>query len=167
MEDTADRGEPGSTPSPDTKGPERGPWGVILAGGQSRRYGSPKALAEVGGARIIDRVRTALERTTTDVVLSANEPELFQDLGLPTFPDARPGLGPLAGIYTALLRAREAGRPGILVVACDMPFPCEPLLERLRRDAFGPEPGYGSGSGSGSGSGAGLRPDLVLPESRG
>ncbi|MFW5952347.1 MAG: molybdenum cofactor guanylyltransferase, partial [Gemmatimonadota bacterium] len=48
-----------------------------------------------------------------------------------------------------------------------MPFPCEPLLERLRRDAFGPEPGSGSDSGSGSGSGAGLRPDLVLPESRG
>lgn len=129
------------------------PIGAVLAGGESRRYGSPKALAEVGGARIIDRVVSALERVAGDVIVSANEPELFRDLGLPTYPDERPGLGPLAGIYTALLRAREAGRPGILAVACDMPFPCVRLLERLRVEAFG--------------SASGDEPDVVLPESRG
>lgn len=131
------------------------PFGAILAGGESRRYGSPKALATVGGVRIIDRVAAALRRVAPDLILSANEPELFEDLGLATFPDERPGLGALGGIHTALLRARAAGRPGIMAVACDMPFPCVPLLDRLRREAFGSPP-------------AGDRPpDLAIPESRG
>ncbi len=128
------------------------PFGVVLAGGESRRYGSPKALAEVDGARIIDRVVAALREVVSDVILSANEPELFHDLGLPSYPDVRPGLGALGGLHTALLRAREAGRPGILAVACDMPFPCAPLLRRLADEAFhSNEP----------------RPDVVIPESRG
>jgi molybdopterin-guanine dinucleotide biosynthesis protein len=134
--------------------PAATPFGAILAGGESRRYGSPKALATVGGARIIDRVVAVLGRVAPDLVLLANEPELFADLDLPARPDVRPGLGALGGIHTALLWAREAGRPGVLAVACDMPFPCERLLVRLRDEAFGPPGGR-------------ERPDLVIPESRG
>jgi molybdopterin-guanine dinucleotide biosynthesis protein len=134
--------------------PPATPFGAILAGGESRRYGSPKALATVGGTRIIDRVVSVLGRVAPDLVLLANEPDLFADLDLPARPDVRPGLGALGGIHTALLWAREAGRPGVLAVACDMPFPCERLLVRLRDEAFGPP-------------GARDRPDLVIPESRG
>lgn len=130
------------------------PFGAVLAGGESSRYGSPKALATVGGRRIVDRVIEALRRATPDVIVSANEPELFADLGLPTYPDERPDLGPLGGIYTTLLRAREAGRPGILAVACDMPFPSVALLALLRREAFG------EGDASAPG-------DIVVPASRG
>jgi molybdopterin-guanine dinucleotide biosynthesis protein A len=129
------------------------PFGAVLAGGESRRYGSPKALATVGGTRIIDRVVSTLGRITPALVLLANEPDLFDDLGLPARPDVRPGLGALGGILTGLLWAREAGRPGILAVACDMPFPCARLLARLRDLAF-PD-------------GAGARHDVVIPESRG
>lgn len=130
------------------------PLGAILAGGESRRYGAPKALATVGGVRIIDRVRAVLERVAPDLVLLANEPDLFRDLDLPTRPDIRPGLGALGGIHTGLHWARELGRPGILAVACDMPFPCEALLHRLREAAF-PTPADSTG------------PDLAIPESRG
>lgn len=129
------------------------PFGAILAGGQSRRYGSPKALAEVGGVRIIDRVVAALRQVTPDLILSANEPDLFADLGLPTYTDEQPGLGALGGIHTALVRAHEAGRPGILAVACDMPFPSLPLLRELRHTAFD-APNTPS-------------PDVVIPESHG
>lgn len=128
------------------------PCGAILAGGESRRYGSPKALAEVGGKRIIDRVVVALRRVTPHLVLLANEPDLFRDLSLPTRPDVRPGLGALGGILTGLLWAREEGRPGILAVACDMPFPSVALLTHLR-DAAWP-------------AGAAAA-DVVVPESRG
>ncbi len=131
------------------------PFGAILAGGESSRYGAPKALATVGGKRIIDRVVAAVRSVAPDVILSANEPALFADLGLPTYPDQRPGLGPLGGILTALLRAREAGRPGILAVACDMPFPSVELLALLRREAFG----------DGEASATTPRPDAVLPAS--
>lgn len=109
----------------------RAPLGVILAGGESRRYGSPKALATVGGARIIDRVRAALAAAVDDVALVANDAALYADLRLPTRPDAQRGLGTLGGILSALLWAREERRPGALVVACDMPFLSPPLLRRL------------------------------------
>lgn len=115
------------------------PLGAILAGGQSRRYGSPKALAPVGGVRILDRVRAALGEVTDELVLIANEPELFGDTGLPTRPDVRPGLGVLGGILTALRWAEEGERPGIVAVACDMPFLSPPLLRRLLAEA-GREP---------------------------
>ncbi|HSH46284.1 MAG TPA: molybdenum cofactor guanylyltransferase [Longimicrobiales bacterium] len=128
------------------------PLGAILAGGESRRYGAPKALAEVGGARIIDRVIVALGAVCDDLVLIANEPELFADLALPTRPDDRPGLGALGGIHTALRWAVEEGRPGVLAVACDMPFLSVALLERLREGAFGTATPDG--------------PDLVVPASR-
>lgn len=107
------------------------PFGAILAGGTNSRFGAPKALARVGGERIIDRVVHALQGATPDLVLLANEPELFTDLGLPARPDARPGLGALGGLHTALHWAREAGRPGVLAVACDMPFLSAPLLARI------------------------------------
>lgn len=114
-----------------------GPLGAVLAGGASSRYGEPKALVTVGGVRIVDRVIAALRHVTPDIVISANEPGLFDDLGLPIYPDEREGLGPLGGIHTTLLRAREAGRPGILAVASDMPFPSVELLARLHHLAFG------------------------------
>ena len=141
--------------SPGDRGPDPpggvGPLGAVLAGGESSRYGSPKALATVGGKRIIDRVVDALRTVTPEIILSANEPALFHDLGLPVYPDEREGLGPLGGIYTTLLRAREAGRPGVLAVACDMPFPSTSLLTLLQTTAFGPD----------------ASADLVLPASRG
>ncbi len=107
------------------------PFGAILAGGRNVRYGAPKALAMVDGARIIDRVMRALRAVTPDLILIANDADVYASVGLPMRPDARPGLGALGGIYTALLWAREAGRPGILAVACDMPFLDTRLLARL------------------------------------
>ncbi|HUG38941.1 MAG TPA: molybdenum cofactor guanylyltransferase [Longimicrobiales bacterium] len=144
------------------------PLGAILAGGQSLRYGAPKALAEVGGRRIIDRVVDALGTACDDLVLIANDPDLFRDLDLPTRPDLRPGLGALGGIHTALVTADEQGRPGIVAVACDMPFLSVPLLARLRDVAFaggGGPPGPIAG-GPAAGPAVDVRPDLVVPESR-
>ena len=129
------------------------PIGVILAGGESRRYGSPKALAEVGGRRIIDRAIEGMGAVVDDLLIIANEPDLFADLNLPTMPDARPGLGALGGLHAALLAAQAARRPGVLTMACDMPFPPTALLRRLRDECFG-------ASGS-------QVPDAVVPESRG
>ena len=148
------------------------PFGAILAGGESRRYGAPKALAEVAGRRIIDRVVDRLGPVCDDLVVIANDPDLFRDIGLPTRPHLRPGLGALGGIHAALAWAREAGRPGIVAVACDMPFLATPLLQRLHDVAF-PEAGASRGADGREGGRLladrpeGGRPDLVVPESRG
>jgi molybdopterin-guanine dinucleotide biosynthesis protein A len=98
------------------------PLGAILAGGASRRFGSPKALATVGGRTIVERVRDAIEEAVGGAVLITNEPELFAPFDLPSRADVHPRAGPVAGIEAALRWAEEEGRPGALVAACDMPF---------------------------------------------
>jgi molybdopterin-guanine dinucleotide biosynthesis protein MobB len=125
------------------------PLGVILAGGASRRFGTPKALATVGGRRIIDRVRDALAAAVADVVVSANEQGLFADLHLPMRADDVAGLGALGGVHTALRWAAERGRSGALVVACDMPWISADLLRTIAARA------------------ASIEADAVVPESGG
>jgi molybdopterin-guanine dinucleotide biosynthesis protein A len=107
------------------------PWGAVLAGGQSLRYGTPKMLDRVAGRRIIDRVLDTLAGVPVDPVLLANDPAIAAAVGLPWRPDARPGAGALSGIHTGLAWARETGRPGMLAVAADMPFVPASLLAAL------------------------------------
>ena len=105
---------------------------VLLAGGQNRRYGGrPKALARVAGERIASRAIEALRAAAREVVMVANELDLYTELGLTIRPDLRPGVGALGGIHTAVAWAAESGAAGALVAACDMPFLSAPLLRRL------------------------------------
>lgn len=106
--------------------------GVVLAGGENRRYGGrPKALAEVGGERIAVRAIRALGAAVDRVVIVANDVPTYRRLGQPVRSDIRPGLGALGGIYTAVRWAEDEGCEGALVVACDMPFLSSGLLRRL------------------------------------
>ncbi|MCA9771346.1 MAG: molybdenum cofactor guanylyltransferase [Myxococcales bacterium] len=91
---------------------------AILAGGEARRFGSNKALADVDGRPIIAHVAEALAAAFEELLLIANVAEPYAFLGLKTSPDDRPGLGPLGGIATALRASRF---PWTFVVACDMP----------------------------------------------
>lgn len=105
--------------------------GTILAGGRNRRYGSHKALAELGGARIIDRVANAVAVAASRVVVVANDLDVYRDVGEEVRPDVQPGLGALGGIYSAVQWAAEVDCDVALTVACDMPFVSAGLLERL------------------------------------
>lgn len=107
------------------------PLGAILAGGESRRFGANKAFATVGGRRAIDRVAAALGGATGRIVLIANDFARFGELGWEVRGDAVAGAGPVAGIEAALRWAREEGRPGALVCACDLPFVSPALLRAL------------------------------------
>src|SRR5262249_15068433 len=65
--------------------------GVIQAGGRSTRMGgTPKALMDVGGRRIIDRVVEVVRGVTTDLLLVTNTPDLYADLGVRMVGDAYP-----------------------------------------------------------------------------
>ena len=44
--------------------------GVVLAGGQSRRFGSDKALAEIAGRTLLDRAVATLARQVDTVVVA-------------------------------------------------------------------------------------------------
>jgi molybdenum cofactor guanylyltransferase len=94
--------------------------GVIQAGGRSARMGGrPKALIELGGRPIIERVLAALAPAVDDVLVVTNTPELYAFLELPMVADVYPDHGSLGGIYSGL---EAAGGAAALTVACDMPF---------------------------------------------
>jgi molybdopterin-guanine dinucleotide biosynthesis protein A len=102
---------------------------AILAGGRARRLGgADKASLMVGGLRIIDRQIAALARVTDDIRIVANDPGRYAALGLRVIPELIPDAGPLGGIHAAL---EDAGPPGVLVLACDMPFVTTALIEAL------------------------------------
>jgi molybdopterin-guanine dinucleotide biosynthesis protein A len=65
------------------------------------------------------------------VVLVTGDPLLAAALPLPSRPDAVPGAGPLGGVHTALLWAREEGAHGALCAACDLPFLAPGVLRLL------------------------------------
>jgi molybdopterin-guanine dinucleotide biosynthesis protein A len=108
-----------------------------MAGGQNTRYGNLKALAPVGGHAIIARVMRSMRDVLTDIILIANDAEAYNSIELPTRPDRLPGHGALGGLHSALLWASEEERPGIVAVACDMPFVSSGLLRRLLELASG------------------------------
>jgi molybdopterin-guanine dinucleotide biosynthesis protein A len=102
--------------------------GVVQAGGKSTRMGGqPKALLEVGGRRIIDRVLDVLRAVTDEVLIVTNTPQLYASLSLAIVADVFPDHGSLGGIYSGLW---AAGGDAAFTVACDMPF-LTPEVARL------------------------------------
>lgn len=95
--------------------------GVILAGGESRRLGEPKALARLGGRPLWMWAADALAGLDCPVGVVANDETVAASIPLPVRPDVRQGRGPLAGIETGLRWAQEEGRAGIFILACDLP----------------------------------------------
>lgn len=94
--------------------------GAVLAGGESRRFGSDKAAEHIAGKPLVVRAAETLARVFADVVIvSSREPVTD---AWPHVPDRRTGQGPLAGIEAALLCASERGLDGAFVLACDLPL---------------------------------------------
>jgi molybdenum cofactor guanylyltransferase len=101
--------------------------GVVQAGGKSTRLGGqPKALIQLGGRSIVERVVAALTPVVDDLLVVTNTPELYAFLGLPMVADVYPDHGSLGGIYSGLRAAGEIA----FTVACDMPF-LHPEIVRL------------------------------------
>ena len=103
--------------------------GAILAGGESRRFGSPKAFAVWRGRPLIEWVLDAQRSVVDEVCIVTRNPDLFQSYGTEVLTDAGPGQGPARGIATALARATEMGADGIWCTPCDAPL-ADPRLGR-------------------------------------
>jgi molybdopterin-guanine dinucleotide biosynthesis protein A len=109
--------------------------GVILAGGRSQRMGTDKALLEVDGIPLLERVGNVFRRLFRQTLLITNDPDLYAGLGFPVYTDIHPNRASLVGIYTGLLKAET---PFIFCASCDMPFLNESLIRfllDLRTDA--------------------------------
>jgi molybdopterin-guanine dinucleotide biosynthesis protein A len=84
----------------------------------------------IGGLRIADRAMVALRGASTRQIVIANDERAERWFpNVHVVRDAMPGLGPLAGVHTALMASE--GAP-VLVVAWDMPFVTSALLSALR-----------------------------------
>ena len=91
--------------------------GAILAGGQARRFGIDKAQALYEGARLIDRVASALAAQCSGVVVCGREEPGFACI--PDWPET--GLGPLGGLAAALRHAETGGFSHVLSAGVDVP----------------------------------------------
>jgi molybdopterin-guanine dinucleotide biosynthesis protein A len=93
--------------------------GFVLAGGQSRRFGSDKAIAQAPGttATFLERAVTALQAVTAQVYVVAplNRPYLLP--GVTQVDDEFPGEGPLGAVISAL---RAADMTRCLIMAVDL-----------------------------------------------
>lgn len=100
----------------------------MLAGGKSLRLGRNKAIEEIGGERLIQRVIERLRLLGDDIIVVTSSTNQLPDLGLRRVVDIYPGKGALGGIYSGL---KESASFHSLVVACDMPFLNVALLRYL------------------------------------
>lgn len=124
MTDAPSPGAPSpDAPAPDARSPGARPKlvGVVLAGGQSRRFGRPKTEVSLGGVTLLQRARRSLSPLCSRVVVG-RPPELA---------DLRPGMGPLGGIEAALAWADGLGAEGVFVLACDLPVVDAATVARL------------------------------------
>jgi len=107
---------------------------AILAGGRSSRMGKDKALLEINGKKLVQRVHDKVKNLFAETILIANKPDALTFLNVPIFPDIIANLGPLGGIYTAL---KNSSYPQCFVIACDLPFIQEELIHYLCKNAGG------------------------------
>lgn len=102
--------------------------GLLLTGGASSRMGQNKALLDIDGKKLIERVVQALSAVTDTILIVANDAEPYHFLNLPIVPDIEKGYGPLMGLYSGL----KAIRSELAVLAAvDMPFLSPDFLRYL------------------------------------
>ncbi|MBK7175512.1 MAG: molybdenum cofactor guanylyltransferase [Bacteroidales bacterium] len=109
------------------------PTGIILAGGKSSRMGQEKGLVELGGKRLIDIAIENLSKVCETILISSNG-NSFNDTGFQVIKDVEPGIGPMGGLYSALLHSKTALN---LVLSVDLPFVNEGLLKHLIESSKG------------------------------
>lgn len=110
--------------------------GLVLAAGRSSRFGSEKALAELGGQSLLSRAVAALSPHTARIAVSASEGEktaaLAHGMGLAVIHDRTDiAVGPLAGILSGLHWANTAGAHWLLSLPCDTALLPLGAIERL------------------------------------
>lgn len=103
---------------------------IIMAGGRSRRMGFNKSFLKYGDKTFIEHQITKLNKIFHEIIISANDRSIYDNLNLPIVPDVIPEKGPLSGICAGLMYTKNSHA---FVVACDMPFINEKVILYLRR----------------------------------
>ncbi len=120
-------------------------FGLVLAGGKSRRMGHDKALLDRGGQSQLAYVVALLDQHVERVFVStrADQEKDAERCRFERITDRYQDLGPVAGILSAMHAYPQADW---LVVACDLPNIDAPTIEKLldHRDSDHPFVAYAS-----------------------
>jgi|GEM_PF-2617094 len=112
----------------------------VLAGGNSRHYGTDKGLYQYQGQALIKYPLTLLSETTSLVSIVAKDDKEFQWLGYPVIKDMVDQQTPLVGILSGLLNSTTDWN---YFQACDMPFMqsgiFNVLIERIEEISENPD----------------------------
>jgi molybdopterin-guanine dinucleotide biosynthesis protein A len=101
---------------------------IILCGGKSSRMGRPKAFLPYENMTMIEHILNTVRDLFQEVLLVANEPEIYESYGVNVVKDILPHRGPLGGILSGLLVSSFSH---VFVVACDMPLVNKKLIREL------------------------------------
>ncbi|WJY26621.1 molybdenum cofactor guanylyltransferase [Sporosarcina trichiuri] len=105
--------------------------GIVLAGGESRRFGSPKAFARHNGKQFYQYAMEALAPHCAQTIIVARPEHRDRFPDCPTVLADLPevaGQGPLAGILTVM---DAADSDWYAVLPCDVPFADDRIVELL------------------------------------
>lgn len=109
--------------------------GVVLAGGEGRRFGRPKGEVSLGGSTLADRAARALKPLCGSVIISIAKGGANPAPAYPPVEDHGPRRGPLGGLAAAFA---STGQADLLVLACDYPAVGTSFLRSLVAGADGP-----------------------------
>lgn len=101
---------------------------VVLAGGESRRMGFPKAMLPWRGSYVLAAVVDRLVPHFRDVRVVGKRESALPPLPCEVLYDDHPLSGPLVGLATGLSASRARWS---FVVGCDMPFLHLPLVREM------------------------------------
>ena len=102
---------------------------AILAGGESRRFGADKAMADIAGRPMIAHVARALHADALAVVGNERAAKYLKAASLCDPPSAVPG--PLAGVLAALDWAKSLNAEWLVTAPCDVPLLPKDFADRL------------------------------------
>lgn len=92
---------------------------LLLAGGNSSRMGTNKAMLPMFEGANVQNIASELKKVAGQVILITNTPDDYSFLGLPMVQDQYRGMGPLAGLHAGLAASKTET---VIISACDMPF---------------------------------------------
>ncbi|MBD7964514.1 molybdenum cofactor guanylyltransferase [Fictibacillus norfolkensis] len=114
--------------------------GVVLAGGESRRFGSPKLFAEWGGATFFEKALNTITPFSDELVavvrkewIGSLERKHSHSVEIISDVESFKGKGPLAGIYSAMMRTKG---DYYLITPCDMPRMSSGMYKKWLETAF-------------------------------
>jgi len=102
--------------------------GVILAGGENKRFGGiVKSNIMVGDSSILSRMIQTISEIFDEIIIVTNTPDEFQSFRqYKMVSDQFLKVGPLGGIHTAI---KNASKESVFVFAGDMPFIDKDLIK--------------------------------------